>query len=286
MIASVAEHFKSYSPRTNEPPDGFFQEFAGNIIRKQFWPAVTWGREVFLDGEGWPARNESLFEWIDLAAAIDDARDRFVIVELGAGFGRWIGSAACMIRQSRPDLAYRLLAVEADPTHFSWIAAYLLDNGVDPAAHKLIYGAACGRDGAIDFVSGHPGDWYGQALASTFGAETGFRHDDRPSAKTITVPGLSLETVTRGEGMIDLLHMDVQNAEGEIIETSLDLLQARVRRAHIGTHSPAVEKTVREAFSSLGWTCAADFPANSVSATPYGPIQFGDGVQSWRNPHL
>ena len=34
------------------------------------------------------------FEWLDLLHAVQDARDRFVMVELGAGYGRWAVRAA------------------------------------------------------------------------------------------------------------------------------------------------------------------------------------------------
>ena len=37
-----------------------------------------------------PEFSEEYFEWIDFLAAVKTARDRFVMMELGAGYGRWL----------------------------------------------------------------------------------------------------------------------------------------------------------------------------------------------------
>src|SRR4051794_1481598 len=37
-----------------------------------------------------PAFSEEYFEWIDFLAAATTARKRFVMMELGAGYGRWL----------------------------------------------------------------------------------------------------------------------------------------------------------------------------------------------------
>ena len=51
------------------------------------------------------------------------------MVELGAGYGRWIVNAAAAVRAYR-DLPSSLTAVEAEPTHFRWLELHCSDNGV------------------------------------------------------------------------------------------------------------------------------------------------------------
>jgi hypothetical protein len=41
-----------------------------------------------------PGFNEEYFEWIDIFESVKNAKNEFVMFELGAGFGRWIVRAA------------------------------------------------------------------------------------------------------------------------------------------------------------------------------------------------
>ena len=43
---------------------------------------------------------------------------------------------------------------------------------------------------------------------------------------------------------------------------------------------------LRSLLSEHGWKCQVDFKLLQVNETPYGPMQFTDGVQSWVNPRL
>ena len=38
--------------------------------------------------------SEDYFEWIDLLEAVEEARGTFAMIEVGAGYGRWIANAA------------------------------------------------------------------------------------------------------------------------------------------------------------------------------------------------
>ncbi|HYM01567.1 MAG TPA: hypothetical protein VET85_01400 [Stellaceae bacterium] len=74
---------------------------------------------------GYPAVSEETFEWELLLSAVLDARDRFVMIEAGAGYGRWLVTAACALRQRRPEVAFHLIGVEAEPQHFAWMKQHL-----------------------------------------------------------------------------------------------------------------------------------------------------------------
>src|SRR5262245_19881474 len=41
-----------------------------------------------------PVPNEDYFEWVTLIEAVVEARERFTMIELGAGWGRWLANAA------------------------------------------------------------------------------------------------------------------------------------------------------------------------------------------------
>ena len=98
------------------------------------------------------------------------------------------------------------------------------------------------------------------------------------------MPVYSLQTLMKDEGVIDLVHMDIQNAEGDVIPSAAAAMTKQVRRVHIATHSARVEDVISEAMTREGWVCSALWPAHRQNDTPYGQISFEDGVSSWVNP--
>ena len=223
---------------------------------------------------------EILFEKIDLLEAIDASKDTFTMAELGAGYGRWLVAGAIIARRAGRRL--RLIGVEAEPTHFAMIRQHMLDNDIDPAAHRLIEGAINERDGPVYFVQGHPEEWFGQSILPAH--DYGF--GDWPRATVGTTPGYSLSWVLRDVDDVDLIDMDIQGSEGAVVRGGKDVLANKVRRVHIGTHSAEVEAELRETFHAMGWDCRNDYPCRSTVMTPYGEIEFEDGVQTWINPRL
>jgi hypothetical protein len=80
--------------------------------------------------------------------------------------------------------------------------------------------------------------------------------------------------------------MDIEGEELKVISAAIDVLNQRVARLHIGTHSHDIETGLRQLLAAHGWECKADYPCAQVSPTPWGPVQFVDGVQSWVNRGL
>jgi hypothetical protein len=107
-------------------------------------------------------------EWQALLDALAEASGRLTMLELGAGFGRWTVYAAAAVRLYRPELRYRLVAVEAEPTHFRWLRQHTRDNGLRrwsrAGSYRLVEAAVSGQDGGDNFYVGDPRAWYGQAL--------------------------------------------------------------------------------------------------------------------------
>jgi hypothetical protein len=145
----------------------------------------------------------------------------------------------------------------------------------------LIEAAVSSQDGTVPFETGHAATWYGQSIQST-----AWHSSDYPEMSLKWVRAVSLSTVIGDLGPIDFIDMDIQGTEAHVVRASCDLLQERVKRVHIGTHGDAVEASLREAFGAMGWMCLADYPNMRRSNTPYGPISFQDGVQSWLNPRF
>jgi FkbM family methyltransferase len=242
------------------------------------WLGVRTRRSYFTDDLNFvtltpPAPVDSeYFEWIDLLEAVVGAGPEFGMIELGAGYGRWIVNAAAAVTAFGRSRC-RLVAVEAEPTHFKWLKQHCRDNDVQA---RLIRAAVTEDGRSVDFAVGDAADWYGQAIADGTWSP----------AHVARVRGVRLSDLVSRFRRVDLIHMDIQGAELSVIGEAGDALDERVRRLHVGTHGDDVEDGIRTLLGSRGWECPHDYPANATSDTPWGPMTMQDGVQTWINPRL
>ncbi|MBV9848815.1 MAG: FkbM family methyltransferase [Armatimonadetes bacterium] len=236
-----------------------------------------------------PALNEEYFEWVDVLEAVADAKTGFTMIELGAGYGRWLVNAAVALRQIKAIPCY-LVAVEAEPTHFRWIKTHFKDNGLDPKKHRLVKAAVTNKEGSSWFCLGKPNEWYGQYITeeprwidrAKVYINKHLRRRDIP--QTINkVKAITLSRLLTSLDRVDLVDIDIQGAELDVVRSSVDLLTSKVRRIHIGTHNHEVEAGLKDIFTSRHWVNINDFPCFQPSETRYGVVEFGDGVQTWIN---
>jgi FkbM family methyltransferase len=239
--------------------------------------------------------NQDAPEWDSLLMACRTARDTFVAAAIGAGWGKWLSAAAAVASQTGRD--YRLIGVEAEPTHFAWLLRHLDDNGIDRARCRLFEAAARGRPGACWFRVGRPVEWWGQSIAgedevgaggdSPLGTIVEAR-DGTPLRRTRTV---DLDEALAGLDRVDYLQIDIQGSELELLSAGAGLLRERVRIVTVATHSERIDRGLRRLFTSLGWASRYDVPLGGAvrlrvgSAAPVR-VPFEDGLQVWINPAL
>jgi FkbM family methyltransferase len=224
---------------------------------------------------------EEAFEWMALLDALADARDRMTMLELGAGYGRWTVRAALATRVYRPELTYRLLAVEAEPTRFGWLELHLADNGVARSSAEgsceLVNAAVSRQVGYEDFYVGDSAAWYGQALV---------RPENAGAQAAIEL----VRTVTLGDLLgpldhVDLIDLDIQGAELEVLREAAPAL-GHVRRVYVETHSHEIDDRLPHVFAEAAgaWSAVAIVPLGARRATPLGEASFdGGGMQLWLN---
>lgn len=247
-----------------------------------------------------PPFDEEYFEWTDLFEAAAEARTFFVMVELGAGYGRWTVRGAVVA--GRLGLDFRGLAIEADPDHFRWLKRHCRDNGLGPDHVELLWAAVHAEPGFVPFRAGRADATYGQRVdriapgpypdprtRARLRARAALGLPPRgggPDVKGMWMPCLTLLDALAAYPRVDLLDVDLQGLELPVLLTSAGVLDVRVRRLHVGTHSREIEEALRARFSERGWVAVHDYPCHSRAETPYGAIDFVDGVQSWLNPRL
>ena len=269
-------------------------DFLGAMTRDSYVKQWTTNPEDRFVSTELPAFDEEYFEWIDLLEAVVHSRSGFAMIELGAGWGRWLARAGVALRVLHRS-SYKLIGVEAEPTHFGWMVEHLKENGLDNKDCLLIQAAVTDRDGQVRFYVGRADEWYGQAVAgpapmgpiwSKLRRFVGQALKRGSPDGIAEVRALSLNTILRDLDRVDLIDLDVQGVELSVLESAAAEINKKVERIHIGTHSPEIESGLRGMFDRLGWSCLCDYAMGGHRQTPYGQIAFQDGVQSWVNPHL
>jgi FkbM family methyltransferase len=285
--------FDSFAPYCGPTRDNFHRDYAGAEF------ACSWTLRPVAEPslDNWtapiPSHNEEYFEWVDLLESIQAAGASYTMVELGAGFGRW-GVRAGLLAKRHGIKDIRLIFVEGEPKHVHWLRESIDLNSLTGTA--TVHEAAIAYGGEpIPFLVSHDTIKMGFGQCAGWegrGEPTNQTYYGRPTYRTpsgysqIFVGTITLEHVTRDLEFIDLIDMDLQKAERDVIQHSMETLNAKVRRVHIGTHAPDIEEELRAAFSASGWRNVWDFSCLGDRDTPYGRINFVDGVQGWINPRL
>ena len=135
-LQDFANVFDGIKPWAGKVPKGYLVDFLGVLTDAKFRemfgvnPATTGGTDVetrlprIEDGEGW-------FEAANWILAARAARERFVMVTLGACYGaQAVGS--CRAMQLLNPMPYRLVAVEPEPDNYEWTRHHMRDNGINP----------------------------------------------------------------------------------------------------------------------------------------------------------
>ena len=160
-LQDFANVFDGIKPWAGKVPKGYLVDFLGVLTDAKFRvmfgvdPATTGGTYVetrlptIEDGEGW-------FEAANWVLAARAARDRFVMVTLGACYGaQAVGSCRAM-RLLNP-MPYRLVAVEPEPDNYEWTRRHMRDNGINPDDQWLVKLAISARNDPVLFPIGSPG---------------------------------------------------------------------------------------------------------------------------------
>jgi FkbM family methyltransferase len=304
-MAAHHEVFSRFTPFRGEIPPNFGIDFLGAKTRPEFLAGLYTNATAVEIEVPYPGINEEYLEWIDLLESVVQARVSYNMIDLGAGFGRWGVRAAYALKQYNNQLPYHLIEVEAEPVVFKWMGLHFADNAIDASKHRLIHAATSDQPGDVLFYIGgprggpwdrNPNDWYGQCLAKDYdvsgeyeddGEYNGFKVRLHKSGwRSINVPSVTLKSLMAGLDRVDFLDMDIEGQELPVIRSSIEEMDVKVKRVHIGTHGKEIESELRQLLSAHGWRCLRDYSLFSTSETPWGMVAFENGVQSWVNPRL
>jgi FkbM family methyltransferase len=275
-----------FAPWSGEADGRFAHDFLGARTDPRFRPQIRPDPPGPLATE-YPVPQYEYLELVFVLEAIAGAENEaLTVMELGAGYGRWLVTAhRAALRLGLP--APRLIGVEMTPRHFGWLGEHLTNNGVDPSRRRLIHAAVSDRDGEAWFQpEPDPSSAYGHRV---FRRRGGARAPENPAPppdalEPVRVPCLRLRDLLRSERRIDLIHCDIQGEELRALGDARAELGRRVGRLVVGTHSRHIHRRLRSMLRADGWRLRWDFGLRSLARTPYGDVRFLDGLLAAVNP--
>lgn len=218
-----------------------------------------------------PRPSEDHYEWKALLTAHDLAKDRFLMYEIGAGYGRW-GVNGILLSRNRMNnhKPAHVVFVEASPHRIAALRSHLKRNNIHADDH-VIHQAALAT-GHCELVLNDTG----------FGAWTSGQHIAGVPTRVIGEPLTAL--LDRTEGTVDCIHMDVQGAEFACLNVdAIREAARRVRMIHVATHGHAPgfsredEYKLETRFLDAGWTVLQKAWADDHIETPWGRLHTCDG---------
>jgi FkbM family methyltransferase len=289
--------FDHFPPVKGHPQPGFIVDFLGIRTRVSHMKAfgIHDGR-VF----GTPVPVDDWFhaetvEYVGLLKSVLSAADRYVALELGAGWGPWlISGAAAARRRGIQDI--RLHGIEGDPEHFASMRTHFRDNGFDPDAHRLDNAAVGVRAGRARWPKvAVPSDDFAMRPVDCTGEDGHYSGEEkRPDYRGaifdhIDVEMLAFDDVLDREPLWDLVHIDVQGTETELCSASIEMLNRRVRWVIVGTHSRKIDGDLMDLFFRHNWLLENEKPARFTYLPGFPTLEVmttKDGTQVWRNPRI
>ncbi len=320
QVRPFAHVFDGVRPWAGQVLEGFIVDFLGTLTDIEFRtifafdPAMAGGKyvetrlPVIADGEGW-------FEAVNWVEAAREARDRYVMVTLGACYGAQAVGAYRALQLLNP-MPYKLVAVEAEPGNYAWMQRHMRDNGIDPEDQWLVQTAISDKNAPVLFPVGWPGmgigncfstnedaarKEYAQQLIAAGEAEQAVRNlliNNTTEVVKNLVPGehyeaeikmasaVTLRDILSPFDVVDFLESDIQQSEILVFPPFMKLLKRKVRRVLIGTHGGDVHSALATMFRNDGWEIIFDYAPNGSYTSALGSFTTNDGVLTARNPDL
>jgi hypothetical protein len=323
-LEKYARLFDPITPWSGIVPAGHVVDFLGNITPKEF--LEPWGAHpAYVDGcyldvpiprLGAEKSGEDFwFEAVDWVLAARSARERFVMMTLGALYGyQAIGSWRTL--QLLNPMPYKLVAVEPIPENVQRMRALMRANGIDPEEQWLIQAAVSDSNKPAFFPVGAVGagsqnclstdnqdvreNYLKQLIIEGRAAEalenlllhnsTGLEKEivtgDNIRAEIKLVSCVTLRDLLGPFDRVDYIEADMQESEIRAFPPFLDLLRRKVKRIHLATHGQRAHADLHELFAATGWRIAFGYAPESTHSSPWGEFKTNDGVLSVVNPDL
>ena len=279
-LSIIAAHEKT--DRVSVP--GRLVNFLGVVIDPAIYPPLLSGREGEVEGLPIPSNwHADIAEFGAALRAVDLAKDRFRVLELGCGWGCWLLNTGVAARNR--GLKIELIGAEGDEGHVAFANKACAENGFSNGDVRILHGVVGPKTGTALFPRQHvAGASWG--LMPVFNATSPQIEQARTSGDHDILPILTLDAISSDGELIDLVHLDIQGGEASFIESCIDDLNRLVAYVVIGTHSREIEGRIMAIMFRYNWVLEIERPVIFGFGASGEPVTHVDGVQGWRNRTL
>ena len=269
---------------------GFFEKYDAIRDERDYWSGRC--RVHSKDNRGPYPYHEDYFEYEDLLIALMICKDSPSMIEVGAGYGRWITNFVSACRRLRGGVgkAPRVMAVEADPGHVKGFQDTCKINDFDAVLIKaaLMPDAHNGAHTTLVTHRSSSSRFGGVVVNPVLQARSG-RNDDSTAdwARLRQVQAVNLKTLVDAfNAPIGFINFDIQNAEVEIIPEAVSTLAKTSNVVHVSTHSALADKVCKKSFYGSDFMLLREFAWRSTHVRDGITFMFVDGIQTYLNKAL
>ena len=263
------------------PSPSHVTNFLGVKIRPEFLSTTLSEQAGSVQPVPIPANwHADIAEWASCLRSLELSGKRFVMVEVGCGWGCWMNNLGVAAKSMRKEI--KLYGIEADEGHLRFARDALRDNGIESDEFVLSRGIA-GRAASVAlFPKIESGvNWGGAAIFQPTIEQ--LKEADANEPKYVRIRVIDIDALIKDERVVDLFHVDIQGAELELLSETFDLLSMKIRYVFVGTHSKQIEGGLFDLFlRNSAWRLEMERPA-IFQLIDGRPVLTVDGVQGWRN---
>jgi len=108
--------------------------------------------------------------------------------------------------------------------------------------------------------------------------------DDDSNLKFVSA--LTMADVLGPLDRVDLLETDIQLSESVVFPPAMDLIKARGKHIHLGTHGAEVHAALLRQFVERGFAIDYEYEPNTHHDTPWGSFDVNEGIIVAHDPAL
>jgi len=288
LRSEAGDIFVNFQRYQGPGQSGFVTNFLGGLTDVRF-VAGTESLSGVVEGYPIPGNfHGDTLEWVGTLRAVLAANSSFTMLELGAGWAPWCVIGYLAAKQRRVE-KIRVIAVEGDSGHVTFIRESFAANELSINVGKVIHGVIGASDGQALFPKANNAScvYGGVAAFSDEEQYTGAFADFTAGYSAFIeeverVPSYSLISLMQDFAHVDLIHCDIQGGEGDFFANTIDLVLAKVKRIVVGTHSFEIERHLACLFAKNDWDLEG-IDACEMREESGRPVTVHDGVQVWRN---
>ncbi|MFN3630077.1 MAG: FkbM family methyltransferase [Casimicrobiaceae bacterium] len=290
--AEILKRFVPHAGHAQVPvAPGYFVDYFGVRVPISCFPHIKHLDGQRTDQPPFPddRMRAGFIEYLALVDSVDAAQASYAMAEVGASYAPFTAIAGrlalrkglrqvvlCPVEAAANGRRSIQTNLEANALDDPRVTVHILEAAVVDVAKTVYFpDVDCTRDNG--------------AAAQNNQSERDIRGANLPMRAVRGIPLTEVIDKFPADKPVDLMHVDIQGAEKNAFSTAMQVLNQRVKRVFVATHSREIEGVLMALFHSHGWELVAEEPCEFKYRRELDHLEgmtFKDGCQYWVNPRM